>query len=245
MAQALDRPRLARALLLVLGAAGLAGPGCIAVRQTHQLAIDAVVVDAVTRRPVPGATVLVLAREAGGTGVDQRRYDTDAEGRVRADERRSWKLHPGFSITISGPAWVNEHYYMAPGYGWIFVPVGRPSGGRPPGRVALTPLPPEIPRLALDDTGQRVWAPDQAFELRVPSCDGVAQGLPEGGGLLPYWDEQVVVLAAGAQESEGGLWLEGGPGGEPLRAFEGKRMRTGSRAFLDPQSCRLRVEESP
>ena len=39
--------------------------------------------------------------------------------------------------------------------------------------------------------------------------------------------------------------LEGGPGGEKLRLFEGKRGRAGSRAFLDPQSCRVRVEESP
>ncbi len=245
MAQALDRPRLAPALLLALAAAILGGPGCLAVRETHQVKIDGVVLDARTGRPVPGATVLVLAREIGGKGREQRRYDTGPGGRIDAGARHGWKLQHGLSVAISGPTWVNEHYYMAPGYDWIFVPVGNPPGGRPPDRVLLEPLPPEVPRLVFDDAGKRVWEAEEAFELRVPSCGGVAQGLPEGGGLLLYWDKRYVVLASSAQESEGGLWLEGGPRGEPLRAYEGKRMHGGRRAFLDPHECNLRVEEEP
>jgi hypothetical protein len=194
---------------------------------------------------VPGATLLVLSREIGGEGREHRRYEADPQGRIRVDERRAWTIRPGLSVTVRGPSWVNEHYYMAPGFAWIFVPVGESPRSRPPERVALTPLPPGIPRLVLEDTGRRVWEADQAFEMRVPSCEGVAQGLPEGGGLLLYWDRRYVVLAAGGQESEGGLWLEGGPRGEPLRAFEGKRAHRGRRAFLDPASCLLRVEEQP
>ncbi len=243
MAQAFHRTRLGKAALLALSATLLAGPGCLAVRETREMRIDGVVLDAASGRPVPGATVLVLAREADGTKREHRRIDAGPDGRIVADARHGWGLHPGLAVTINEPAWMNEYYFMAPGYGWIFVPLGEKLGGRPPDRVKLTPLPPEVPRLVLDDEGKRVWEAEEAFELRVPSCEGVAQGLPEGGGLLIYRDKRTVVFAAGAQESEGGLWLEGGPRGEPLRAYEGRRLHTGNRAFLDPASCSLRVEK--
>jgi len=243
VAKALNRTRVGRAALLAIAMATASGPACLAVRETRRLRIDGVVLDGATHRPLPGATLLALSRELSGPGREQRRYEAGPGGRIRVPDRHAWKIHPGLSVTIGGPSWINEHYYMAPGYAWIFVSAGGPLGGRPPDRVLLTPLPPAVPRLIFDDAGTRVWEADRPFELRVPPCRGVAQGLSEGGGLLLYWDPRTVVLASSAQEAEGGLWFEGGQRGEPLRAFEGKRMKTGQRAFLDPHSCRLRVEE--
>ena len=208
--------------------------------------MNGVTLDAATQRPVPGATVLVVSRSFSSGRVEHRRYDSDAQGRLHIPERRGRTFRAGLTIRLGHepPWWLNEHTYMAPGYAWLRVPVGKTLGDRPPDRVLLTPLPAETPRLVLTGERDRDLSGDENFELSVPACRGVAQGLREGGGLLLYWDPRYVVMAGGAQEGGGGLWLEGGaPGEARLQVVEGSRLWHGNRAFLDPLTCRLRVTD--
>ncbi len=227
------------ALLMLSG-----GAGCVGIRETRQLPVRGTVLDEATRRPLPHAVLLVRSVRADGRHVAYRRYDAQDEGRVVAPPVRAWSAHLGFRVTLN-PArdWPNEHLYLAPGHAWIRLPIGKDLGNRPPDRVYLSPIGPDVPRMDPDAIGLRSWPGAETWEIHFPRCRAFAQGLREGGGLLVYWDSRRIILAARLRKGDGGVWLEGVPGPGAVRVIERDQWKMLRRVFLDTERCELRIEK--
>jgi hypothetical protein len=248
LAKAFDRPGLSlRSLLLplpALAALALGAAGCVPFRETRQTAACITVLDASTRKPIPGAVLLIEA-DRGKRGVtERRRYATDAEGRVSAPRVRGWTFVMG--IPLPGDVvgeWRNEHLYLAPGHAWLRVPLGEDLEGRAPDQVLLDRLPRGAPRLDLDKAAGRAWSGLETWEIAVPGCEGFAQGLREGDGRVIYWDPRHVVLAATVEAAGGGLRFEDSPRRPGVVVITAPRARKVREAVLDARACTLQVSE--
>lgn len=232
-----------RAISIALFAATLSA-ACLPVRETRQAAVDGLLLDAATRRPLPRGTLLIAFGLSDRAELEYRRYESDGEGRLQVDAVRGWRFRTGLPPREEpASAWLNEHFYMAPGHAWILLSLDERLRRHPPVRVLMHPFPDTVPRMALSEAHGQTWLGRETWEIRVPACHATAQGLREGNGLVVFWDPRYVVMAARLRAGNGGLWLESAPDTGPIRVVAGSKARRAKRAFLDARTCEIRVEE--
>ena len=229
------------ALVLFVTALGVSGlSGCILARETRQRAIRSVVLDAATGRPLSHAELVVRADRGKAGLVTYHRYRADDEGRFGAPEVRGWTYVIGLPLpgNVVGE-WGNEHTYLASGHTWLRVRTNGPLRGRPPDRILMNSLPAEAPRVDFDDGPRRTWSGLDTWEIRLPACEGHAQGLREGDGRVIYWDPKRVIMAATLELTDDGIRFEDSLRLERVIIIEEGKTTKRRRVFLDARSCGL------
>lgn len=228
-------------LALFVTALGISGlGGCVLARETRQRALQSSVLDAATLRPLSHATLVVRADRGKGGLVTYFRYQADDEGRLGAPEVRGWTTVIGLPLpgNVVGE-WENEHTYLASGHTWLRVRIDGPLRGRSPDRVLMNPLPAEAPRVDFEDAARRAWSGLDTWEIRVPACEGHAQGLREGDGRVIYWDPKRVIMAATLALTDDGIRFEDSLRLERVVVIEAGKSTKPRRVFLDARSCGL------